>query len=469
MRSKILLVDDEELILRQMRFAFEAAYDVFTTSSEGEALATFERERPAVVTVDLSLKPTNPSDLGGLRLVEQFLTLEPNTRVIVITGNNDEANALKAVRAGAFDYYTKPIRLEELSVMIRRALRIYDIEKKLQQEQLGRSSTFQGMIGKSKRMQDVFRFVERVASSDISILIYGESGTGKEVVAQAIHQQSQRKEHPFIVVNCAAIPDSLLESELFGHEKGAFTGAHLLKRGKFELADGGTLFLDEIGELAPALQVKLLRFLQDRKIDRVGGTSPIELDVRIIAATNRDLEKDVCNRIFREDLYYRLKVVPIELPPLRERKDDIIPLAQHFIKQSCRDHRKPPKSLSSAAEGALLMSSWPGNVRELENLISRAVVLSTGPILTPTDLGLSSNQVSTDVNLKFAKKAMEIDFVTRALSRNRGIISRAARDLGISRVNLYELIERYNIRIQEFKLQSSDVSDKTQLNRQEVV
>jgi len=468
-RSKILLVDDEELILRQMRFAFEAAYDVFTTSSEGEALATFERERPAVVTVDLSLKPTNPSDLGGLRLVEQFLTLEPNTRVIVITGNNDEANALKAVRAGAFDYYTKPIRLEELSVMIRRALRIYDIEKKLQQEQLGRSSTFQGMIGKSKRMQDVFRFVERVASSDISILIYGESGTGKEVVAQAIHQQSQRKEHPFIVVNCAAIPDSLLESELFGHEKGAFTGAHLLKRGKFELADGGTLFLDEIGELAPALQVKLLRFLQDRKIDRVGGTSPIELDVRIIAATNRDLEKDVCNRIFREDLYYRLKVVPIELPPLRERKDDIIPLAQHFIKQSCRDHRKPPKSLSSAAEGALLMSSWPGNVRELENLISRAVVLSTGPILTPTDLGLSSNQVSTDVNLKFAKKAMEIDFVTRALSRNRGIISRAARDLGISRVNLYELIERYNIRIQEFKLQSSDVSDKTQLNRQEVV
>jgi two-component system NtrC family response regulator len=468
-RSKILLVDDEELILRQMRFAFEAAYDVFTTSSEGEALATFERERPAVVTVDLSLKPTNPSDLGGLRLVEQFLTLEPNTRVIVITGNNDEANALKAVRAGAFDYYTKPIRLEELSVMIRRALRIYDIEKKLQQEQLGRSSTFQGMIGKSKRMQDVFRFVERVASSDISILIYGESGTGKEVVAQAIHQQSQRKEHPFIVVNCAAIPDSLLESELFGHEKGAFTGAHLLKRGKFELADGGTLFLDEIGELAPALQVKLLRFLQDRKIDRVGGTSPIELDVRIIAATNRDLEKDVCNRIFREDLYYRLKVVPIELPPLRERKDDIIPLAQHFIKQSCRDHRKPPKSLSSAAEGALLMSSWPGNVRELENLISRAVVLSTGPILTPTDLGLSSNQVSMDVNLKFAKKAMEIDFVTRALSRNRGIISRAARDLGISRVNLYELIERYNIRIQEFKLQSSDVSDKTQLNRQEVV
>ena len=469
MRSKILLVDDEELILKQMRIAFETDYDVLTSSSEGDALATFERERPPLVTLDLSLKPNNPSDLGGMRLVEQFLTLEPTTRVVVITGNNDEANALKAMRCGAIDYYIKPIRLEDLSIMIQRALRVHDLQKKLHQSHLETGNRFHGMIGKSKRMQGVFRFVERVASSDISILICGESGTGKEVVAHAIHQQSQRRDKPFVVVNCGAIPENLLESELFGHERGSFTGAHAQKRGKFELANGGTLFLDEIGELVPALQVKLLRFLQDRKIERVGGAALIELDVRIIAATNRDLERDVTNRVFREDLYYRLKVVPLELPPLRERKDDIIPLAEYFLEKSCREHRKHPKTLSTAAEGAILVHPWPGNVRELENLISRAVVLSPHNTLSLSDLGFVSEYPAIDVNLKLAKKATEIDFVKKALSRNRGIVSRAARDLGISRVNLYELIQKYSIRIQEFKLKPRNSNDQTSLNTREGV
>ena len=267
--------------------------------------------------------------------------------------------------------------------------------------------------------------------SDISVLICGESGTGKEVVAHAIHQQSQRKNNPFVVVNCGAIPENLLESELFGHEKGAFTGAHAQKRGKFELAHTGTLFLDEIGELAPPLQVKLLRFLQDRKIERVGGTQPIEVDVRIIAATNRDLKKDMENQLFREDLYYRLKVVSrSRCRPLRERKEDIIPLAQHFLKKFCKEHRKPPMTLSPEAEGALLMHPWPGNVRELENLISRAVVLSPRSVLKPSDFGFALDQIPTDVNLKFAKKAIEMDFVKKALSRNNGIVSRAARELG---------------------------------------
>ncbi|HTN70460.1 MAG TPA: PEP-CTERM-box response regulator transcription factor [Methylomirabilota bacterium] len=452
MKSRILLVDDEENLLKQMRWALDSDYDVLTASNENDAITTFENERPPVVTVDLSLNRENPTDLGGLRLVERFLTQEPATRVIVITGNDDDSNALRAVRLGAFDYYCKPIRLEEIKVMIQRALHTHYIHQRLHNSYSSSADGFQGIIGQSKTMQDIFKFIERVAPSDISVLISGESGTGKEMVAEAIHQRSPRKDNPFIAVNCGAIPENLLESELFGHEKGAFTGAYTQKRGKFELAHTGTLFLDEIGELVPSLQVKLLRFLQDRKIDRVGGNQSLELDVRIIAATNRDLKKDMENHVFREDLYYRLKVVPMEIPPLRKRREDIIPLAQHFLKKYCQEHHKPLISLSSETEGTLLMQPWPGNVRELENLISRAVVLSTRPVLQPTDLGLGLESVPSEVNLKFAKKAIELDFVKKALSKNKGIVSRAARELGISRVNLYELIEKYSIQVQEYKV-----------------
>lgn len=467
MKPKILLVDDEENILKQVRWALEADYDVFTTSAESEAMSIFEKESPPVVTLDLSLNPHDTTDLGGMRLLEQILFHEPSTRAIVITGTDDDKNALAAVRLGAFDYYTKPIRLDELKVMIRRALHIHQLQQRVQRVDQAERNGFHGVVGASKVMKDIIRFIERIAASDISVLICGESGTGKEVVAQAIHLQSQRNKNPFVVVNCGAIPENLLESELFGHEKGAFTGAHAQKRGKFELAHTGTLFLDEIGELAPALQVKLLRFLQDRKIERVGGTLPIEVDVRIIAATNRDLKRDMENHTFREDLYYRLKVVPLDMPPLRERKEDIVPLAQYFLKRLCREHRKPPMTLSTEAEGALLMHPWPGNVRELENLISRSVVLSPRPVLKPSDLGFALDQIPTDVNLKFAKKAIEMDFVKKALSRNHGVVSRAARELGISRVNLYELIEKYNLRLQEFKMLRT--MEKAQIKTREVL
>jgi two-component system, NtrC family, response regulator len=465
-KPKLLLVDDEENILKQMRWALESDYEVFTTSIEGEAMSIFEKEKPAVVTLDLSLNPHNPTDLGGMRLLEQILFQDPATRAIVITGNDDDKNALRAVRLGAFDYYAKPVRIDELKVMIQRATHIHQLQQRVNQNEQIIGNGFHGMVGTSKASKEIFRFVERVAASDISILICGESGTGKEVVAQAIHLQSQRKDNPFVVVNCGAIPENLLESELFGHEKGSFTGAHVQKRGKFELAHTGTLFLDEIGELAPPLQVKLLRFLQDRKIERVGGTTPIDVDVRILAATNRDLKRDMENRVFREDLYYRLKVVPLDMPPLRDRKDDIIPLAKHFLAKFCKDHRKPPMTLSTEAEGALLMHPWPGNVRELENLISRAVVLSPRSVLKPSDLGFALDQIPTDVNLKFAKKAIEMDFVKKALSRNHGVISRAARELGISRVNLYELIEKYNLHLQEFKLMRA--AGKSQIKTPEV-
>ena len=452
MKAKILLVDDEENILKEMRSVLEAEYDVFTASNESDAITKFERERVAVVTLDLSLNQGNHGDLSGLRLLERMLTKEPSTRVIVVTGNNDQTTALQAVRLGAFDYYSKPVRLEDLVVMIQRGCHIYRIYQRLQQSYQGSGNEFHGIIGNSKTMQDIFRFIERVALSDISVLICGESGTGKELVAHAIHRQGQRKNNPFVVVNCGAIPENLLETELFGHEKGAFTGAYIQKKGKFELAHTGTLFLDEIGELVPTLQVKLLRFLQDRKIERVGGNQSIELDVRIVAATNRDLRQDIENRLFREDLYYRLKVVPLEMPALRERKDDIVPLALHFLTKYCRENRKPLTRLSSEAEAALLAHPWPGNVRELENVINRAVVLSSYPVLKPLDLGLRLERGSTDVNLKFAKIAMEIDYIKRALSRNNGVVSRAAKDLGISRVNLYDLIDKYNIQIQEFKV-----------------
>ena len=466
MNPKLLLVDDEENILKQMRYALEADYQVFTSSIEGEALSIFEKEKPAVVTLDLSLNPNNPADLGGMRLLEQFLSQEPSTRAIVVTGNNDDQNAFRAVRLGAFDYYAKPVRLEELKIMIKRASHIHELHRRAHQDIQAFADGFLGMVGKSNSIKNIFRFIERVAMSDISVLIGGESGTGKEVVARAIHLQSERKNNPFVVVNCGAIPEHLLENELFGYEKGASAGAHAQKLGKFELADTGTLFLDEIGELAPPLQVKLLRFLQDRKIERVGGTQFVDLNVRIIAATNRDLKKEVENHLFREDLYYRLKIVPLDMPPLRERKEDIIPLAQHFLRKLCKDHRKAPMILSPEAKDALLMHPWPGNVRELENLISRAVVLSPYSVLEPSDLGFALDHIPMDVNLKLAKRAIEMDFVKKALRRNGGTISRAARELGISRVNLYELIEKYSIRIQEFKMTRSD--SKTQMNTRAV-
>jgi two-component system NtrC family response regulator len=449
---KLLLVDDDKNILKQLRWALESDYQVLTSSIEGEALSLFEREKPPVVLLDLCLEAHNSADIGGMRLLERILSAEPMTRTIVITGKEDDQSALRAVRLGTFDYYAKPIKLDELKVMIQRAFHVYNLQHRLNKRDEIMVGEVYGMVGSSKPMKGIFRFIERVSLSDVSVLICGESGTGKEFVAQAIHAHSQRKNNPFVVVNCGAIPENLLESELFGHEQGAFTDALAHKRGKFELAHTGTLFLDEIGELVPPLQVKLLRFLEDHRIERVGGTQPIELNVRIIAATKRDLKKDIENGLFREDLYYRLKVAPVEIPPLRERREDIIPLAEFFLKKFSVKHRKSPIALSPEAEGALLMYGWPGNVRELENLISRSVVLSSRTIRKPNDLGFVLDQMPMNVNLKFAKKALEMNFVKKALHRNGGIVSRAARELGISRVNLYELLEKYHIRPQDFKV-----------------
>ncbi|MGH7831041.1 MAG: PEP-CTERM-box response regulator transcription factor [Candidatus Binatia bacterium] len=451
MKPKILFVDDEENILKEMSSTLEDSYHVFTARNESQATAIIQSEKPQVIIVDLSLNSDKPTDLGGLRLLQQINEQESSAQVIIATGNHDETNALEAVRLGAFDYYSKPIALEELKVIIKRAFHISQLRQRLQDNPVVTERTFYGLVGSSKAIQEVYRFIEQIALSDISVLISGESGTGKELVAQAIHQRSLRKDNPFIAVNCGAIPETLLESELFGHEKGAFTGAYAQKKGKFELAHAGTLFLDEIGELAPPLQIKLLRFLQDQNVERIGGTQKIQLDVRIIAATNRNLKRDVENHVFREDLYYRLKVVPITIPPLRERRDDIVPLAQHFLRKYCRQQGKPSIQLSQEAERRLLSYFWPGNVRELENLLHRAVVLASGPTLTTQDLGFAVDDGRSNTNLKHAKKALEIQYVRAALTRNRGVVSRAARDLGVSRANLYELMARYNINAGEIK------------------
>jgi two-component system NtrC family response regulator len=455
LKKTLLLVDDDQYVLGQMLRAFETDYQVLTAANEKDTITACEQHQPAVVILDLSLQPTNGSDLAGLRLLEAILGHDPSTRVIIVTGNDEQSNALRAMRLGAYDYYFKPISLEELKIIIQRAFHVHELHQRIQKAAPAPETGLHGIIGSSKSMREVFGFIERVALSDISVLICGESGTGKELVAQAIHRQSPRKDHPFVAVNCGAIPENLLESELFGHEKGAFTGAYSQKRGKFELAHTGTLFLDEIGELVPSLQVKLLRFLQDRKIERVGGIQSLELDIRIIAATNRDLKKDMENQLFRQDLYYRLKVVPVDIPPLRERKEDILTLAYHFLKQYCQEHHKPLMTLSPEAEEALYSYSWPGNVRELENVIGRAVVLSPNSVLKRTDLGFGAAPTAGTVNLKVAKKAIEEDFVKKALSRNRGIISRAAKDLGISRVNLYELMHKYGIQVGDFKVKDS--------------
>ncbi|HWO40264.1 MAG TPA: PEP-CTERM-box response regulator transcription factor [Candidatus Eisenbacteria bacterium] len=447
----LLIVDDEPEVVALMRRAFDTNYEVITASQEQEAVLACERHRPQVVILDLTLDAASRPELAGLRVLDRILQLDPNTRVIIVTGNGDDANALSAMRRGAFDYYFKPIRLEELKTITQRAFHIYDLYRRAHDELVRPQAGFDGIVGASKSLREIIGFVRRVAPSDISVLICGESGTGKELIAHAIHRHSPRRNNPFVAVNCGAIPENLLESELFGHERGSFTGAYTQKKGKFEAAHTGTLFLDEIGELAPPLQVKLLRFLQDRKIERVGSTHPIDLDVRIVAATNRDLKRDMENHVFREDLYYRLKVVPLVIPPLRERAEDIVPLARHFLQKYCREHHKPRAVLTAEAERALVSYAWPGNVRELENLISRAVVLSTNGVVGRSDLGLSSAPPAGNVNLKLAKKAIEEDFVKKALMRHHGVISRAARDLGISRVNLYELMHRYGIQIQDFK------------------
>ena len=452
--EKLLITDDNEEIRTQLKWGFSKEYVLLLARDGMETLALFKKNNPRVATLDLGLPPHENGTEEGFRCLQEMLRHNPRAKVIVITGNDQRENALKAVHLGAYDFYQKPINLDELKVIVRRAFYLSAIEEQnraLHSALERQTAQVGGMIGQCKEMQAVFSTMRKIASSDAAVLVQGESGTGKELVARAIHAMSLRKKGPFVPINCSAIPETLLEPELFGHERGSFTGAHAQVQGKVEYAQDGTLFLDEIGELPLSLQVKLLRFLQDKTIQRVGGREDISVNTRILAATNKDLVKELESGKFREDLYYRLGVVLIKVPPLRERNGDIPVLATFFLKRYCDLYNKRVRGFNSSALESMETYTWPGNIRELENKIQRAVLLSEGPLIESHDLGFDAKlttqrKVNSVIRtLREAKEGVEKEMVVFSLEKNAGNIAKSAEELGISRPTLYDLMKKYGL------------------------
>ena len=447
-KRKLLVVDDDTGIQRQLRWSFEG-YDVEVAGDREEALVRFRAEMPAVCTVDLGLLPDPDSPNEGFLIVEEMLKLAPETKIIVVTGQDDHKYAIEAIGKGAYDFYHKPIDSAELAMIIDRAYYVYELEEENRRLQQGRSTTpLSGVVTSSNEMIKVCRFIEKVAPNDVTVLLLGESGTGKELLAKAVHELSNRSAKPFAAINCAAIPETLLESELFGHEKGAFTGAVKQTKGKIEMADGGTLFLDEIGDVPLPLQVKLLRFLQERVIERIGGRQQISVDVRIVCATNQNLEELMAVGQFREDLFYRLSEIVVDIPPLRDRAGDPEVLAHAFLAKFNAEQGRNVRGFSAASLTALAEHEWPGNVRELENRIKRSVIMSDGKRITPVDLDLAEPEFIPEVlNLAQAREEAERREIPRALSRVEGNITRAAKLLGVSRPTLYDLLRHHDIKV----------------------
>ncbi len=446
MKPKLLIVDDDDEIRTQMKWALNDDYEVLLAENRASGSESFRAQRPAVVLLDLGLPPRTGDTEEGFALLGEILSVDKMTKVVVITGQNDHEHALRAISNGAYDFLPKPVNTDELKVLLKRCLFVSQLEREQSSLQLAiGDGIFEGMLGANPRTQQMFTSIRKVAATDAPVLLLGESGTGKEKAALAIHCRSSRAGGPFVAINCAAIPDTLLESELFGHEKGAFTGAHMQRKGRIETANGGTLFLDEIGELPAQLQVKLLRFLQEQKISRVGGRDEFQIDVRVVAATNADLKKQISDGKFREDLFYRLAVVTINMPPLRERGDDVRLLAQVFLERFANENNKrltfQPDALRS-----LNRHGWPGNIRELENRVKRAVIMADGKRISAADLELdqlaNAEQMMT---LKEARENVEREMILQVLQRHSGKISSAAQELGISRPTLYELMEKLGI------------------------
>ncbi len=446
-KPKLLIVDDDESILLSMKWAFAQDYEVFLASGRQDAFKIFRSERPPLVTLDLGLPP-DPQGVGeGFLTLNSLIEEDPYVKVIIVSGQSDRQNALTAIGQGAYDFFRKPIQVEEVSVILRRALRLHQLETEhrlLQAAQV--KDSFDELLGTSPQMQQVFSTIEKVAATEAPILIYGESGTGKELVAKALHGRSHRNAGPFVAINCAAIPESLLESELFGHEKGAFTGAHTQRKGRTELADDGTLFLDEIGDLPLALQVKLLRFLQEHKIERVGGRKEIIINTRVIAATNTDLDQAIREGRFREDLYYRLGVIKMQIPPLRDREGDVELLAMSFLHKYSAEHKKKVLGITQRGLNALKNHKWPGNVRELENRMRRAVIMVQGRRISHEDLELETSPKLGRMTLREARERTDREIVLRVLKENNFNLAKSAADLGISRPNLYDLMKKLGIK-----------------------
>jgi two-component system NtrC family response regulator len=447
MKPKLLIVVDDEEIRTQMKWALGSEYEVLLADGRESALRIFHVERPSVIILDLGLPP-HPNEPGeGLAVLSELLAANRILKIIIISGQEEKENALLAVGSGAYDFLCKPIDLQELKLLLRRCFYVTRLENEYRetQQSLG-TAVFEGLVGMSPQMHSVFSVIRKVAPTPAPVLLLGESGTGKEMAAMAIHRRSAHKDGPFVAVNCNALPENLIESELFGHEKGAFTGAHMQRKGLVETASGGTLLLDEIGDLPPSIQVKLLRFLQDQSFQRVGGRQDFRADTRIIAATNADLKEALKNGKFREDLYFRLAVVVLTLPPLRQRGADIALLARELLEQSAAQIGRQNLTFSPEALKAISLYPWPGNVRELQNRIRRAVILAEGKRLKVEDLDLE-NPASTLAapTLKQAREAVEREMVQQALGKHAGKIGPAAIELGISRPTFYELMEKLGI------------------------
>jgi two-component system NtrC family response regulator len=444
----ILVVEDDEGLRSQYRWLL-SDYRVFPARDRAEAKRLLERERPALSIVDLGLPPDPDGASEGLATVAEILEAAPETKVIVVTGNESRESASRAVAAGAYDFFQKPADPDVLKLIVGRAARLYELEQ--ENRRLAASldhAPVTRILGNSEPMQRVLRNIERLAKTDITVLITGESGTGKELIADAIHRLSARAAKPFIAINCAAIPESLLEAELFGHEKGAFTGAFKQTIGKIESANGGTLFLDEIGDIPLSMQVKLLRFLEDRIIERVGGRQSIKIDARILSATNQDLGKLIADGRFREDLYYRINEIAIHLPPLRERGGDSILLANFFLRKYGREFGRSFRGFANNGVAAIRQYPWRGNVRELEGRVKRAAIMAEGAVITAADMDLAAPVVEPSLNLREARRRAERETIELALSQTGGNIAKAAALLGVSRPTLYDLMDEHGLAAQ---------------------
>lgn len=446
-RQPLLIVEDDPALQTQMRWAFDQ-YEIALAGDRESAITQLRRFEPAVVTMDLGLPPHPDDPSEGFALLQEVLSAAPDTKVIVLTGQNDHDNALKAVALGAYDFYSKPFQPELLALIIERAFRLHELQaenKRLQSAQ--RSSALGGILTRDPQMLRICRTIEKVATTNATVMLLGESGTGKELLARGVHELSARKKARFVAINCAAIPENLLESELFGYEKGAFTGASKQTQGKIETANGGTLFLDEIGDLPSTLQAKLLRFLQGRTIERIGGREEIPVDVRVVCATNQNLADMIREGRFRQDLYYRLAEIVVDIPPLRDRKGDAALLAHAFVLQYSEEQKRGTLTLLPEAVAAIEANSWPGNVRELENCAKRAVIMAEGSTLRALDFGLDPESIESEVfNLRQVRDKAERDAVAQVLSRVDDNMSKAAELLGISRPTLYDLMSRLGLK-----------------------
>ena len=459
---KLLIVEDDPGLLSQLKWCFED-YDVVTAEDRHSAINELRRHEPAVVLQDLGLPP-NPDGVDeGLTTLQEILKLAPHTKVIVVTGHGDQENALKSVSLGAYDFYQKPVDTDTLQLLVERAFSMSELEGENRRLQnVTSASPLDGIIAASEGMLNVCRMIEKVAPTNVTTLLLGESGTGKELLARALHRLSPRTEQRFVAINCAAIPENLLESELFGHEKGAFTGAVKQTPGKIELADGGTLFLDEIGDMPFALQAKLLRFLQERVIERVGGREEISVDVRVVCATNQNPLDLIAQDLFREDLYYRVSEITIDIPPYRDREEGRLILARHLLVKYAKQQSRAIIGFSDGANDAIESYLWPGNVRELENKIKGAVIMADGKQVTAADLGIErvDEEEQISLNLREVRQRAESKAIRIVLMKNYGNISRSAEQLGVTRPTLYDLLNKYGLSAEAYSKRNMKAGGK---------